>query len=58
MILRGFLDVERTLFRDWGCDQVASLADARQRYGASATWQGPTFEVADSHSDAEAHEEA
>ncbi|MFQ5850913.1 MAG: molecular chaperone [Candidatus Binatia bacterium] len=42
MILRGFLEVERTLFRDWGLDKIASLDEARQRYGVSPTWKGRT----------------
>ncbi|MGQ4809273.1 Chaperone protein TorD [Candidatus Entotheonellaceae bacterium PAL068K] len=45
MLLDGFLAMERLLFRDWGTDEIPSLAEARQRYGARPTWQGPTFEV-------------
>ena len=45
MILRGFLEVERTLFREWGIDKVASLEEVRRRYGAIPTWKGPTFEL-------------
>ena len=44
-ILRGFLDMERTLLREWGLDKVSSLEEARQRYGAIPTWKGPTFEM-------------
>lgn len=44
MILRGFLEVERTLFREWGLDKVASLEEVRQRYGAMPTWKGPTLD--------------
>jgi TorA maturation chaperone TorD len=45
-ILRGFLEVELTFFGQWGLDKVASLDEARQRYGAFPTWKGPTFDVA------------
>lgn len=45
MILRGFLELECTLFREWGLDKIASLEEARQRYGAIPTWKGPTFEM-------------
>lgn len=45
MILRGFLEIERTLFRDLGLDKVASLDEVRRRYGAITTWKGPTFDV-------------
>ena len=46
-ILRGFLEVERSLFVDWGLDNVATLAEARAHYGARAEWRGPLFDVAD-----------
>jgi len=45
MILRGFLQIERTLFRDWGLDTIASLEEVRRRYGAIPTWKGPTFDM-------------
>ena len=45
MILRGFLEVERTLFPECGVDKVAALEDVRQRYGAIPRWKGPTFEM-------------
>ena len=45
-ILRGFLEVERSLFVDWGLDHVASLSEARAHYGAHAEWRGPLFDVA------------
>lgn len=45
ILLQGFLEVERTLFRDWGMDQIPSVEEARRRYGADSTWQGPTFEM-------------
>lgn len=45
MILRGFLELERSLFREWGLDKVASLEEVRRRYGAMPTWKGPTFEM-------------
>ena len=45
-MLRGFLEVERSLFVDWGLDHVATLAEARAHYGAPAEWRGPLFDVA------------
>lgn len=45
-ILRGFLEVERSLFVDWGLDHVATLSEARAHYGAPAEWRGPLFDVA------------
>jgi TorA maturation chaperone TorD len=45
MILRGFLEVERTLFRESGLDKVTSLEEARKLYGTSPTWKGPTFDI-------------
>lgn len=45
MILRGFLEVEGTVFREWGLAQVISLEEARRRYGALPTWKGPTFDM-------------
>ncbi|MGH7773140.1 MAG: TorD/DmsD family molecular chaperone [Candidatus Binatia bacterium] len=47
MVLRGFLEVERTLLREWGLDKISSLEEARQRYGAIPTWKGPTFDLSD-----------
>ena len=46
-LLRGFLEVERSLFHDWGLDNVATLAEARAHYGAQPDWRGPLFDVAD-----------
>ena len=46
-LLRGFLEVEQSLFRDWGLDRVATLAEARAHYGAGPDWRGPLFDVAD-----------
>lgn len=46
-LLRGFLKVEQSLFRDWGLDKVATLAEARAQYGAGPDWRGPLFDVAD-----------
>ncbi len=45
MILRGFLEVERTLFREFGLDKITSLEEARKRHGTSPTWKGPTFDI-------------
>lgn len=45
MLLGGFLDVERRLFQPSGIEPIASLDEARQRYGGRALWHGPTFEV-------------
>ena len=46
-LLRGFLEVEQSLFRDWGLDRVATLAEARAHYGAGPEWRGPLFDAAD-----------
>ena len=46
-LLRGFLEVEQSLFRDWGLDRVATLAEARAHYGAGPDWRGPLFDAAD-----------
>jgi len=43
-LLRGFLELERTHFSEWGPDKVASLEEARRLYGAIPMWKGPTFE--------------
>ena len=45
-LLRGFLEVEQSLFRDWGLDRVATLAEARAHYGAGPDWRGPLFDAA------------
>lgn len=45
MLLEGFLEVERQLFQSCGIEPIALLAEARQRYGGHAIWQGPTFEI-------------
>ena len=47
MILRGFLQVERQLFREWGLERVTSLEEARRRYGGNSEWGGPMFEIAE-----------
>lgn len=47
MVLRGFLEVERSLFHEWGLDKVATLEEARQVYGAIPLWKGPTFDFSD-----------
>jgi TorA maturation chaperone TorD len=52
MILQGFLEVERTLFRDWGLDHIVSLEEARQRHGVYSTWQGPTFDLSGGEAEA------
>ena len=46
-LLRGFLEVEQSWFRDWGLDNVATLAEARAHYGAGPEWRGPLFDAAD-----------
>ena len=43
-ILRGFLQLECTLLREWGLDKIASLEEARQHYRAIPRWKGPTFD--------------
>jgi TorA maturation chaperone TorD len=45
MILRGFLEMERNLFLEWGLDKIASLEEVRRLYGAIPMWKGPTFEM-------------
>ena len=44
MILRGFLEMERVLLREWGLDKVSSLEEARQLYKTIPMWKGPTFD--------------
>ena len=44
-ILQGFLALELNFFREWGVDKVATLGDARLRYGTFRTWKGPTFDA-------------
>lgn len=44
MTLRGFLDVEQTLFSDWGPAKIASLDEIRRLYGALPQWKGPTLD--------------
>ena len=46
MILRGFLDTERGLFREWGVEPVAPLEEVRKLHMAIPMWKGPTFEGA------------
>ena len=50
-LLRGFLEVERSLFHDWGLEKVATLAEARAYYGAGPDWQGPLFDPPDTGED-------
>jgi len=44
MILRGFMEVERIICREWGLDKVVSLDEVRQRWRAIPAWKGPTFD--------------
>ena len=44
-ILRGFLEMERTLFPDGALDKIASLEEVRRLYGAIPMWKGPSFNV-------------
>lgn len=44
ILLRGFLDMERTLFADWTAGKIASLEEVRQLYGALPHWKGPTLD--------------
>jgi TorA maturation chaperone TorD len=44
LVLRGFLELEQALFRQWGLDRVISLETARRRYGGVPTWKGPTID--------------
>jgi TorA maturation chaperone TorD len=47
IVLRGFLELERTLFQEWGLDKMISLEAARQRYGRVPAWKGPTFDISE-----------
>lgn len=47
-LLRGFLELELDLFRNWGPVELRSLDDARQSYLLVRDWKGPTFELPDS----------
>ena len=44
MMLRGFLEMERHILREWGGEEPISLEEARNRYGAFREWKGPTFD--------------
>ena len=44
MTLRGFLELERTLFLEWGLDKITPLEEVRRLYGAVPMWRGPTFD--------------
>jgi|ERR1051325_3388009 TorA maturation chaperone TorD len=44
-MLQGFLELELDFFRECGLDKIASLDAARQRYGSTPIWRGPTFDV-------------
>jgi TorA maturation chaperone TorD len=43
-LLQGFLALERDLFLLWGPEKVASLEEARQRYGREKEWEGPLLD--------------
>lgn len=47
MILRGFLELERDVFRGLGLEKVISLEEARKQQAAIPSWKGPTFDMAD-----------
>ena len=53
ILLRGFLDMERTLFADWTAGEIASLEEVRQLYGALPRWKGPTLDFSDQENDTE-----
>jgi TorA maturation chaperone TorD len=44
-LLRGFLEVEKRLFRERGLENVISLEEARRRYGKGPAWRGPVFDL-------------
>jgi TorA maturation chaperone TorD len=44
LLLGGYLEVERSLFQEWGLGKAVTLEEARQRYGAIPMWKGPTFD--------------
>jgi len=44
-LLRGFLDLELDLVRDWGPVTLRSLDEVRQSYRLVRDWKGPTFEM-------------
>jgi TorA maturation chaperone TorD len=44
MTLRGFLDMEQTLFSEWSPGKIASLDEIRKLYGALPKWKGPTVD--------------
>lgn len=43
-LLRGFLDLELALVRDWGPEPVRTLEEARAATGTGA-WRGPLFDL-------------
>lgn len=47
MTLRGFLEVERTLFPELALEKIASLEEVRRLYGAIPSWRGPTLDFPD-----------
>lgn len=44
-LLRGFLELELELFRDWGPLPLRSLEEARQSYLGQGGWKGPIFQA-------------
>ena len=44
-LLRGFLELELGLVRDWGPEPVRTLEEARAAVGSTGTWRGPLFEL-------------
>lgn len=44
-LLRGFLELELELFRDWGPLPLRSLEEARLSYGQLGGWKGPIFQA-------------
>ncbi len=45
MLLQGFLEFERDLFKEWGAGEVRSLQEARESLRGKGEWHGPLFDV-------------
>ena len=44
LVLLGFLQMERLLFKDRGQEKIETLDAARARYGSEGKWKGPLFD--------------
>jgi len=45
MLLKGFLEIEKELFKNRGPEKIESLDEVRNRYGNMKDWKGPLFEA-------------